>query len=189
VRRFFLRRKDLRVDFAAEIAYDADLNVIPAWMIKTITNENQMRLPVLVYGSHIYLRPAFIAGCSDFCKDPWSLEELEVRIDRLVSGIAKNYRFSWGEISFSGNDVLVNGSKVFLTYQEMRIFRLLVEQRGNPVPREVLFYAIWGNEGTGSSRVVDVHVASLRKKLGASIPSDSELKLITSVRKVGYIID
>jgi DNA-binding response OmpR family regulator len=148
-----------------------------------------MRLPVLVYGSHIFLRHAFLAGCSDFCKDPWTLDELELRLEKLLSGICKKYEFSWGRIGFSGNQVYISDKRILLTYQEMRVLKMLVEQRGNIVPREALFYTIWGNPGTESSRVVDVHIASIRKKIIAAINPACDIKIISSVRNIGYIIE
>ncbi len=158
-------------------------------MIGKIDNPNTHRLPVLAYGSHIFLRDAFLSGCSDFCKDPWSLDELEARLEKMMSAISRNYEFPWGRIGFSGNDVFVADRRIPLTYQEARVLRMLVEQRGSVVPREALFYAIWGNRGSETSRVVDVHVASIRKKIHSILESKEDVKIISPVRNIGYIIE
>jgi DNA-binding response OmpR family regulator len=189
VRRFFSKRKDVVLQFEAALSYDADVNVMPADMLNTFAENNEMRLPVLIYGSHIFLRQAYLFGCSDFCKDPWSLEELELRLDKILFSILKKYEFSWGSVTFSGREVAVSGSAMPLTYQEMKIFRILVEQRGIAVPREVLFYSLWGNPGSGTSRVIDVHVAALRKKMSAVVAGKTGKPIISSVRNIGYIIE
>jgi DNA-binding response OmpR family regulator len=175
----------VRVGTKAE--FDVDCIVLPADDTTTINESVKRRLPVLVFGSHFFLRQAYLAGCSDFCKDPWTLGELELRLDAIVSGIIKRHRFSWGEIELSGGTARVGGNEIGLSWHEVSILRVLLEQCPAVVPREVLFYAIRGKPGEEGSRVIDVHVSSLRKKLKPFVPDDGPL--IASVRGMGYMID
>jgi DNA-binding response OmpR family regulator len=188
VRRFFSRRKDVVLECTQAISDGADINVIPAPMLDRVTEDEAIRLPILVYGSHIFLRRAFLAGCADYCKEPWTLDELEARLDRIIASVTRGYDFPWGKLGFSGRDASVSGTGLGLTYQELRILRVLVEQRGNVVPREALFYSLWGNPGSASSRIVDVHVSSLRKKIARAVPGLGGTSVISSVRNIGYII-
>lgn len=84
-----------------------------------------------------------------------------------------------------------------LSRQESEILGTLLKQRGKTVTREVLFYRIWGNLPDKPSRVVDVHVSSLNRKIRklmpggegtADIPDGTTDRLIVTVRGLGYKI-
>jgi DNA-binding response OmpR family regulator len=70
--------------------------------------------------------------------------------------------------------------------QEQTILRLLAANRGEPVSREVLYYGIWGKPALERSRVVDMHVASLRRKLRGLFGASTDH--IRTVRGVGYLM-
>lgn len=74
--------------------------------------------------------------------------------------------------------VLVDGEDVHLTPTELRILLLLTEEPGHVYSREKIAYTVWGYEWAGDSRVVDVHIQRLRKKIGA--------RMIETVRGFGY---
>jgi len=70
-----------------------------------------------------------------------------------------------------------------LTFKEYELLCMLVKERGRIVPREELINAIWGFDFVGESRTLDIHVRTLRQKLG----DDAEKpKYIKTVRNVGY---
>jgi DNA-binding response OmpR family regulator len=73
-----------------------------------------------------------------------------------------------------------------LCAQEQSILRLLSANAGEPVSREALYYGIWGRPAAEESRVVDMHIASLRRKLRRLFPESGAC--IRSVRGVGYLI-
>jgi DNA-binding response OmpR family regulator len=170
---------------------DADIYIAPVQDEELVTLNTRRRrepLPIIYYGDASSVRKAFLAGCSDYLKDPWSLEELELRLFKIIRGIKKTYTFPWGSITFSDTDVVTEKGKCPLTYQEFRIFNLLLKQRGSVVSREVLYYVLWNNPGTEESRVVDMHISSIRKKLKKLIPVPDNKEVITSVRGIGYMI-
>ncbi|MFB9776998.1 response regulator transcription factor [Brevibacterium otitidis] len=74
--------------------------------------------------------------------------------------------------------VLVDDEEVHLTPTELRVLLLLTEEPGHVYSREKIAYTVWGYEWAGDSRVVDVHIQRLRKKIGA--------RMIETVRGFGY---
>ncbi|HJF76884.1 MAG TPA: response regulator transcription factor [Brevibacterium linens] len=74
--------------------------------------------------------------------------------------------------------VEVDGEEVHLTPTELRVLLLLTEQPEHVYSREKIAFTVWGYEWAGDSRVVDVHIQRLRKKIGAN--------MIETVRGFGY---
>jgi two-component system alkaline phosphatase synthesis response regulator PhoP len=74
------------------------------------------------------------------------------------------------------------GNEVTLTNKEFKLLCLLVESKGNVLNRDQLLTNIWGYDFDGETRTVDVHIRSLRQKLGECG------KLIETVRGIGYRI-
>lgn len=153
--------------------------------------ENPAGIPVLVFGPDRFLPRAFSLGCSDFIKEPFTYPELKARaLKRVPPPVIriKNRRYmlstsglspcSPGHNSASGEAC----ESCPLTYPEVTILRMLISNRGAPVYREALQYALWG-ERRGSSRAVDMHVTSLRRKL---MNLGEESSPILTVRNVGY---
>lgn len=78
------------------------------------------------------------------------------------------------------HQVLAHGREVTLTLKEFQLLSLLVEHAGTVFTRDQLLNTIWGYEFDGASRTVDVHVRTLRQKLGEAG------RCIETVRGVGY---
>ena len=72
----------------------------------------------------------------------------------------------------------IDGEEVHLTPTELRVLLLLTEQPEHVYSREKIAFTVWGYEWAGDSRVVDVHIQRLRKKIGAN--------MIETVRGFGY---
>jgi DNA-binding response OmpR family regulator len=142
-------------------------------------------LPVVAYGDETGLRAAFIAGCKDYLREPWSANELSLRVARLVE--ASSFCLGWGDLNLTPGSARTSTGSVSLSIQEYRILRVLLLQLGKPVPRAVLYYALWGR-CESSSRAVDVHISSLRKKLKTIAASSLAGPLIRSARGCGYFI-
>lgn len=89
-----------------------------------------------------------------------------------------------GDITIDTRQWLVSvaGKPVNLTYIEYLLLKTLMEEQGKVVTREILLERVWayGNVNLLETRTVDVHLARLRKKLGASAD------MILTVRNVGY---
>ena len=103
--------------------------------------------------------------------------QIPPQFPRLSAGIIELRTDNW--------TVSVADKVIKLTYLEFRLLQELIRARGTVLTREDLLQTIWGHENTTylETRTVDVHMARLRKKLGAA-----SSHLIT-VRKVGYRID
>ena len=76
----------------------------------------------------------------------------------------------------------MNGQDVLLTYKEFEILSLLLQQQGRVMTREMLMDRVWGLEADRENRTLDVHIRTLRQKLGEAG------HLIETVRGVGYKI-
>ena len=79
-------------------------------------------------------------------------------------------------------NVKVDGKDIAITFKEFELLKYLLKNKGTVVPREVLLEKIWGYHFEGESRTLDVHIGSLRHKLG------EKGKCIETIRNVGYKI-
>jgi DNA-binding response OmpR family regulator len=143
-------------------------------------------VPVMAWGPAGRLRGAFLSGCDDYLREPWSPEELEMRALRLVARVRQKYSFPWGDVSFDGDTLLTPGGTACLTRHESIILHALLRSRGTSVPREALFLLATGRHGEARSRAVDVHVACIRRKVRAVAPAAG--RFITCVRGQGYLV-
>lgn len=154
--------------------------------------------PVIAFGPPEMLRAAFIDGATDFMREPWTPEELHFRaVQRCRS---RSSVFGWGRIELDGQRLTVRfndtgeadgpeGSSrtVRLGPKEATVLETLLAFRGEPVSRELLFYAMWGRSGTGS-RAVDMQIHELREVLGRVSPDLGGDRLVHSVYGFGYAI-
>jgi DNA-binding winged helix-turn-helix (wHTH) protein len=169
---------------------EVDAFVMPAPAALALLNDEERPgtwLPVVAYGDRGSLRLAFMAGCDDYLKDPWTAEEMHLRVQRLVQANVFPVGSAW--VTYSEATVRSNAGMRDISFQEYAILRALATNRDRAVPRDVLYYAIWGETGK-DSRVVDMHISSLRRKLRAILPKLSASKQpIRTVRKIGYMLD
>lgn len=164
-------------------ADETELYVVPAAEAQGLPGRG---VPVIAWGPAELMRTAFLAGCDDFLKEPWSPEELGLRAHAALSRAEKRYRFPWGEVSFEGKDLRTPGGLAALTLHESRILRTLLRNRGRPVPREALAYSIADAPPSRASRAVDVHIVSLRKKVRCAVGAAG--RFIVCVRGQGYMV-
>lgn len=169
---------------------EADVFIIPVEKLGCISGRTGVSLDpefaVIPYGSPSFLRNAFHAGSHDYLKDPWSPEELILRLDRLVH--LWNEQCVLGDIIYKGNHLRSPLDEVSLSHQESKILRILIKQRGQAVSREVLFYTLWGKLPAHRSRVIDVHISLIKKKIHSLAPENDRKDFIIPVRGIGYMI-
>jgi len=138
------------------------------------------RTNVLVYGPGHLFRAAWLAGALDYLKEPWTEEELFLRLGGPSPGwlewtwLGSRLRLAADQLS------LENGARESLSPGEAEILRVLVQRQGTPVSRAVLGWAAACEEG----RVVDTLVGRVRAKLRTLVGTDSNP--IVSVRGLGY---
>ncbi len=166
-----------------KVKYPIDAFVIPAILVPNET----FAYPFIAYGPSELINLSIVKGCFDYMKEPWEFNELLFRIALITK-----YRLYRGkmedELHISGSFLCYGSKNVFLTLSEVKILIMLMNNAGLPVEREALSYAVWGEPSQGGSRVIDVHISSLRKKMGYLISgSRNEITAeIRSVRGVGY---
>jgi hypothetical protein len=141
---------------------------------------------LMCFGSPELLPGCFLAGCDDYLKEPWSADELVWRVHRIRRYRDEALHFSWGVLSIGNLELGSPLGSCRLSVQEQSILRMLAAKAGQPVSREALYYGIWGRPARPESRVVDMHIASLRKKLRRLFPESGAC--IRSARGVGYLI-
>ena len=124
-------------------------------------------------------------GADDYVVKPFGMAELVARIRaRLrrsqVKGQTDAIAFGGLSINRRAHKVFVDGTEVFLTLKEYDLLLLLMENSGTAFSREQLLERIWDMAYDGGTRTVDVHVQTLRTKLGPCS------YMIETVRGVGY---
>jgi DNA-binding response OmpR family regulator len=175
-----------RCDFDA-VLLPASLLLSPAFpRTETIHRLRAAGCSLICFGAVELLAGCFLARCDEYLKEPWPPEELEWRLRKLRRDTEALFRFSWGSFEIGGLEIRSGLGSFRLCAQEQGILRLLAANAGVPVSREALYYGIWGRSAAGQSRAVDMHIASLRKKLRALFPESGDC--IRSVWGVGYLI-
>lgn len=126
------------------------------------------------------------SGADDYITKPFGMMELVSRVKavlrRTASKEPKLLSIGGIQLDVSRHSVTANGAPVVLTLKEFELLRCMMEHRGFVFTRDRLLGDIWGYDFDGETRTVDVHVRTLRQKLGEC--GD----LIETVRGVGYRI-
>ncbi len=142
--------------------------------------------PVVVHGARDHLSACFLSGCSDYLREPFGADELFHR----VAAALPRARFQW-----LGMPVVLEVAGVRcgerlqpLRFAEQRILQTLLRNCGVPVAREAL-HRTFSHRELGASRVIDVHVSNLRRKLDHLVqhasPSIAASQL-QAIRGLGY---
>lgn len=127
------------------------------------------------------------AGADDYMTKPFGVLELISRVRavlRRLGGMRPEGRLQAGAIELDSDSrtVTAEGVQMNLTFKEFELLRCLMNNRGVVLTRDRLMENVWGFDFEGESRTIDMHVKTLRQKLGESG------SLIETVRGVGYRI-
>lgn len=127
------------------------------------------------------------SGADDYVTKPFGMMELISRIKAVLRRTEKNAMKIEDKIVLNGltidvkkHEVTVEGEPVSLTLKEFELLRRMMKNLGIVLTRDQLLEDIWGYDFDGETRTVDVHVRTLRQKLG------KVGELIETVRGVGY---
>ena len=127
------------------------------------------------------------SGADDYIPKPFRMMELISRISALIRSTeddgAEEYRTGNLYVCPSRHIATVDKKNVNLTLKEYEVLCLLLKNSGTVLSRTQLLNQVWGYEFDGESRTVDVHIRTLRQKLG------SAGELVETVRGVGYNIN
>ena len=127
-------------------------------------------------------------GADDYLTKPFGVMELISRVKALLrrsQDMVEEKNLILGNI-FIDNEkhaVLVRDKQCELTFKEFQLLKLLVQNAGIVMSRDIIMERIWGTDFEGESRTLDMHIKTLRQKLG------EEGSKIKTVRNVGYIIE
>ncbi|WP_294777927.1 response regulator transcription factor [uncultured Eubacterium sp.] len=124
-------------------------------------------------------------GADDYLTKPFGMMEMVSRVRAVLRRTSKeekkqDLKLNELEINTSRHIAYVNGTEVYLTLKEYDLLKLFMENIGRAFTRDQLLSSVWGTEYVGETRTVDVHIGTLRTKLG------SAGDYIKTVRGVGY---
>lgn len=126
-------------------------------------------------------------GADDYLKKPFSVMELISRVKALIrrSTAENEEKLVLGDIVINNDrhSCSVSGKEIVLTYKEHELLKYLIINKGNVLNREQIMSRVWGTDYEGETRTVDMHIKTLRQKLGSAGES------IKTVRNVGYVIE
>lgn len=154
-------------------------------LIQKIREDKEMRtIPVLLISgktSEMDVVRGLDAGADDYLKKPVGLLELISRVQALLRRAKEQEEESehW-EVLPDGQTVVIEGRSYCLSSKEYRIMTEFIRKKGRVISRDSLMETLWGIDFMGESRTLDMHIRSLRKKLG------EDGKKIVTVRGVGY---
>ena len=152
-------------------------------------NPQTKRLPVIMVTAktaEMDMIKGLDDGADDYIKKPFSIMELITRVKALLRRTeTEDVKILQMEhiLLDQQHMVYVDNRPIELTFKEYELLRLLMTNQNVVLSREVIMRHVWGTEFEGESRTVDMHIKTLRQKLG-----DAGTKIRT-VRNVGYVIE
>ncbi len=125
------------------------------------------------------------AGADDYISKPFGIMEMMARVRAVLrrserSEPESEYKIGKLYLNPERHRVCVDGQDIQLTYKEFRLLCLLMENKGRVLTREILLDRVWGLGAERENRTLDVHIRTLRAKLG------SAGNYIRTIRGVGY---
>lgn len=161
-------------DIVRKIRKNADIKRVPVIMVTAKTTELD-----LVRGLE--------DGADDYIKKPFSVMELITRVKALLRRTEppeiKTLSLDSLTINNEKREVRVDDEIVELTFKEYELLQLLLINKGMVMSRDTIMDHIWGISYEGESRTLDMHIKTLRQKLG------EYGSRIRTVRNVGYVIE
>lgn len=130
-------------------------------------------------------------GADDYVTKPFGTRELRARIKALLrraSGAEETecYAFGTVEVDFERGELRKDGEPIELTPLEFKLLELFVRSRGRVLSRERLVSGAWGSGTFASERIVDNHIANLRRKIE---PDPANPRYLRNLRGLGYRFD
>ena len=127
-------------------------------------------------------------GADDYLVKPFGMMEMVSRIKavlRRCQGTTKSEMLNFGKLCMNCTEhsVMVDGQRLNLTHKEYELLKLFLSSPGVAFTREQLLLSVWNIEYLGESRTIDMHIRTLRQKLG------EYGQYIETVRNVGYRLE
>ena len=127
------------------------------------------------------------AGADDYVTKPFGVMELISRVKALLRRVGSDKKedkvLTLGTVTLDKekHSVSVSGNLVELTYKEYELLQLLLANAGIVTTRDIILTKVWGTDFEGESRTLDMHIKTLRQKLGDAG------SMIKTIRNVGYM--
>ena len=132
-------------------------------------------------------------GADDYLTKPFNLEELLLRVQKLIQknkklqdkdSIGELYSFGNNHIDFKAQEIKTHlGEKIQISKKEAMLLKLLIENKNQVVPREKILQSVWGYNVYPTTRTIDNFILNFRKYFE---PDSRNPKYFHSVRGVGY---
>ncbi|MDD7222330.1 MAG: response regulator transcription factor [Oscillospiraceae bacterium] len=128
-------------------------------------------------------------GADDYLTKPFGIMELISRVKaqlRRVPGSASlSPLLSCGSLTLNPatREVFCGQEPITLTYKEFELLELLMQHPGQVLSRNIIMDRVWGYDFEGTSRTLDMHIRTLRQKLG------EQGKMVQTIRNVGYKLE
>ena len=124
-------------------------------------------------------------GSDDYLVKPFSMVEMVSRVKAVLrrcqpKKTSNCYQSNGLVANWDEHTVFVNGERVILSFKEFELLKMLLSQPGTAYTRDQIFSRVWNTDYIGDSRTLDMHIRTLRQKLG------EYGKKIETVRNVGY---
>ena len=155
------------------------------------SDKNTEKLPVIMVTaktSELDKVKGLDLGADDYISKPFGVMELISRVKALLrrtSSVQEDKKIAYKDIEIDNDKhaVYTNGEICELTFKEYELLKLLLHNAGIVVTREIILERVWGIDFEGESRTLDMHIRTLRQKLGEAG------SMIRTVRNVGYMIE
>ena len=180
----FFQQKDI-----ALILLDVMMPKMDGWeVVKTIRKYSQVPIIMLTArGEESDELQGFNLGVDEYISKPFSPKILVARVEAILrrsNGGSQDVIDVGGiHIDKTAHQVSVDGKPVDLSYKEFELLRLFMAHPGTAFTREQLMERVWGTDYCGETRTVDMHIRTLRQKLG------EYGEMIETVRGVGYRLE
>ena len=154
-------------------------------------SENFQHIPVIMAtakGTEYDKIQSLDLGADDYLVKPFGIMEMVSRVKAVLRRCkpvqeSKSLKLEGLVLNPSEHTVTVDGDRVILTFKEYELLHLFLSQPGIAFTREQLLSSVWNTEYAGETRTVDMHIRTLRQKLG------SYGHIIETVRNVGYRLE
>jgi two-component system alkaline phosphatase synthesis response regulator PhoP len=153
-------------------------------------NPDTKKLPIIMVTAktgELDLVKGIEDGADDYIKKPFSVMELISRVKAMLRRTQvediKELKLDELVINNEKHEVSVEGKVVELTFKEYELLSQFIINKGIVLSRDTIMNQVWGTDYEGESRTVDMHVKTLRQKLG---DYGSRIK---SIRNVGYVME
>ncbi len=159
-------------------------------IVKKIRSDfKTMKIPVIMVtakSTEMDMVKGLDEGADDYIKKPFSVLELLSRVRSIMRRSARNEteQIRVGDIvlDYDRHCVRVDGKNIVLTMKEYELLRYLMQNENIVLSRDSIMHAVWGVDFEGESRSVDMHIKTIRQKLG------DMGTCIKTIRGIGYSI-